>query len=71
MRHVSVRVKNAGRHEAHQVQVVACLPGGLRVLLRGPKTLQAGGVAVYLASTRTLVIGSGRVTVEAGCLECR
>lgn len=71
MRHVSVRVRNVGRHEAHQVQVVARVPGGPRVLLRGPKTLQGGGVAVYLASSRTLVVGAGRVTVEAGCLECR
>ncbi len=71
LRHVSVEVRNVGRNEAHQVQVVARAPGGARVVLRGPKTLQAGGRAVYLTSSRSLVVGSGRVSVEAGCLECR
>lgn len=68
---MSVRVRNIGRTDARQVQVVARVPGGPRVLLRGPKTLRPGGTAVYLSSAKTLVVGAGRVTIEAGCFECR
>lgn len=71
LRHVSVIVRNVGRAEAEQVQVLARLPGGPRVLLRGPKSLRPGGEAIYLSSVKTIFVGAGRVTVEAGCLECR
>jgi len=71
LRHVSVRVRNIGRNEARHVQVVAHVPGGPRVLLRGPKTLRAGGTAVYLSSAKTLAVGAGKITIEAGCFECR
>lgn len=71
LRHVSVKVRNIGRTDARQVQVLARVPGGPRVLLRGPKTLRPGGAAVYLSSSKTLVVGTGRVSIEVGCLECR
>lgn len=68
---MGVVVANVGRVAANGVQVAARLPGGGHVLLRGPKKLPAGANALYISSSKTTIIGAGRIDVHATCLECR
>ncbi len=68
---VSVVILNAGRVEASGIQAVAKVPGGGRIVLRGPRALPPAARAVYYTSSRAIVSGRGSVEVEALCASCR
>ena len=71
VRSISTKVVNVGAQVAKDVQVSASLPGGMRVMLRGPKTIRSRGRAFFVYSGHAPVLATGKVEVDARCSACR
>jgi hypothetical protein len=71
VRNVSVEVTNAGQIVAHHVQVSVVFPGGVRLVLKGLKSISQRGRALYSSASRVPVSRVGRPEVRMTCAECR
>jgi hypothetical protein len=71
VRNVSVEVANIGSIMAHYVQVSVLFPGGVRLVLKGPKSIFPRGRALYSSASRVPVLRVGHPEVRVTCVECR
>lgn len=68
---ISVEVRNYGSVAAKKISVVAVLPGGEEVRLKGPKELSRYDEATYTAEPGKAVPKGGKVDIELRCQNCR
>ncbi|MFO0416856.1 MAG: hypothetical protein ACK5Y6_06160 [Pseudomonadota bacterium] len=70
VQHINSEVINAGDGLATGIEVLAELPGGIVLQLRGPKKLRPGQRAAYLSRSRVPMTASGSVRIKATCEQC-
>ena len=69
--HVEAEVRNVGKIDAKNVQVVATLPNGARVNLEGPLTIAPNKKSVYTLAVNVHNPPDKAITAEARCENCR
>ena len=71
LRYISANVKNVGRVTAERVSVVIKIPGGERVELNGPESLEPNEKRLFSAKTNKVIIKEGKLKGKASCYNCR
>ena len=68
---MQVTVRNVGQSSAEKVRVLAQIPGGKKLQLKGPASLAVGESAPYTSGAKEMVYGAGDVRFAASCRNCR
>lgn len=68
--YIKAEVRNVGTVPAKSVSVTAIIPGGERISLRGPSTLEPNEEALYDAKPGKRVSEEGKIRAKASCSNC-
>lgn len=67
---ITAYVRNSGDVTAKEVKVIAVIPGGKKIVLTGPSTLEPGQKELFSATPGEVVTRAGEIVVNPTCSNC-